>query len=1380
MAAIQIGKYRRPGIFFEEFDLSIIPPPPAPAPLASSLVVGFSKKGPINTPILISNVDDLEKIYGPLDRTLERKGSYFHRTIAKILETSPVLAMNLLPTSDVLDKVQYRSLSTATDKKNSSVIEIPFRYIHDTSSFWTRDNETFIDNVKNEVDGSSRLFHITNIGNRFTTVFIFKSKLTGFDQSLVEYYGTADKTPPYVNPLDFASDYMVDVLAVSGDWSNYEELAVDIRWSAYFDTTGLKKTAIREFAADRNVNTLAFYEGCSLIPYFTNSDGRNVFIETIINNDTDRTGLFCAFNSDKLENDYRNDMVDIVGNNLSNNNTLIDKDITEVDFLSYKERITEVNPFKLQTLDDANGIQSVMVIGSAFAGFMPTAVNLTAGSFSREGAWIGLGLFGTKVRSQDEWYTYGATGTNFLMPSRTTYNANELIRGVRYNPTSTLSIILSGAFTSSTTVTFQVASQSSQFYGTLTASDPYFVVNGKKTYIEGPTSSLGTYFFGVSFSISHKDYLPISATATYHTAFHLTPGEGVIKKTQGTEVGILPILPDEDVVLGFATYRMAALGGVQSGYFANDTTNYPPFYTSVGITGSTTTFARTSHEFLPGIDYTVQEVTATSFRLTMLNTAVVDVNGGGTDFGFYTNMYYTHRKIRWFNSLVSLLDSEDRKKMCMLIDTNYTKLSLENSVVSQINKSESSNKSFVLDVGVPLTSFVKEGNLAFYQIDNEFFSGSRGFVSSTQSSSRGSAKVGVAGRYSDAVIAIQQGNVSTGDFFYPNFTTELQSTRVTFAKNSLGQSVVVFTGTASGALNNNRPWPTFGGTESVFFPDTKLNFKSFTLVQTSTYSVVDPLTGTGFNIANTASSVYIVDKEVVSEDLGFINQINSTTDKYYLSIDQKSTGEYSVQYTLPNLIDAVTEVGLNATASTTFLPRQFAPQIISELGNLKQTVEIQVPTGYTSVDNKILVFGTSYPTIKVGDFLLAKVDTDMLATNETGRRLTRILNKKAWSVDSTYMEITCDSAIQKFTIQDGIQTIAYTTIDSYSSTYKALTLKGFRIREESLPDGTEETQQEILNMVAKGTPLFKALTNKDSIDFRYVVDSFGLGLIEDSKQQLVDIVGDRLDCFGFINMPSIRQFKNSANPSFTNTDGTINTGYIAAGGNEEANPRFLYSFGKGKGVSAVGYFLPYMVANDNGRPAELPPAMFAASTYLRKLTGANPAVLPWTIAAGVTNGRIQNVQGVETNFSFEDIENLNMAQMNPIVFKKNRGFVIETENTAQVIYKSALSYIHVREVLIELERELATMLLFYQWKFNTPEVRAEIKLKADGICEKYLNKNGLYNYFNKCDEENNTPDLIDRQIGVIDTYVEPIKGMGVIVNNITILRTGAIEAGGFA
>jgi hypothetical protein len=189
--------------------------------------------------------------------------------------------------------------------------------------------------------------------------------------------------------------------------------------------------------------------------------------------------------------------------------------------------------------------------------------------------------------------------------------------------------------------------------------------------------------------------------------------------------------------------------------------------------------------------------------------------------------------------------------------------------------------------------------------------------------------------------------------------------------------------------------------------------------------------------------------------------------------------------------------------------------------------------------------------------------------------------------------------------------------------------------------------------------------------------------------------------------------------------------------------------------------------------------MFAATTYMRKMNSNVTSITPWTIAAGVTNGRIVNISGVEMDFTADDLDFINQAQMNPIVFKRNRGYIIDTENTALTLYKSALSFIHVREVLIELERELSVMLLDFQWKFNTPEIRAEIKLRADTICERYVNKNGLFNYFNKIDEENNTPDIIDNQIGVLDTYVEPIKGMGIIVNNITILRTGAIASGGF-
>ena len=89
------------------------------------------------------------------------------------------------------------------------------------------------------------------------------------------------------------------------------------------------------------------------------------------------------------------------------------------------------------------------------------------------------------------------------------------------------------------------------------------------------------------------------------------------------------------------------------------------------------------------------------------------------------------------------------------------------------------------------------------------------------------------------------------------------------------------------------------------------------------------------------------------------------------------------------------------------------------------------------------------------------------------------------------------------------------------------------------------------------------------------------------------------------------------------------------------------------------------------------------------------------------------------------------------------------------------------------------MLINYQWRFNTADVRAEIKANADNICQTYVQNNGLYAFLNVCDETNNTPALIDAQIGVLNTYLEPIKAMSVIVNQITILKTGQISAGGF-
>jgi tetrahydromethanopterin S-methyltransferase subunit F len=47
------------------------------------------------------------------------------------------------------------------------------------------------------------------------------------------------------------------------------------------------------------------------------------------------------------------------------------------------------------------------------------------------------------------------------------------------------------------------------------------------------------------------------------------------------------------------------------------------------------------------------------------------------------------------------------------------------------------------------------------------------------------------------------------------------------------------------------------------------------------------------------------------------------------------------------------------------------------------------------------------------------------------------------------------------------------------------------------------------------------------------------------------------------------------------------------------------------------------------------------------------------------------------------------------------------------------------------------------------------------------------------DSSNNTVEIIDSNIGILDTYIEPVRGMGILVHRTTILKTGTIATGNF-
>jgi hypothetical protein len=1300
--AIQIGKYKRPGIFIEEFDNSIISSPIVEGIV--NMVIGVSKKGPVNTPIQITNTGDLESVFGQLDRGLERKGSFFHRTITKMLETSPVYGINLLMTDDNLDVIEYKSLSSSSGYINDIERLGPYRRFFDTTGFWKRDTESFINLTKTNVGYNERALSLTNLSDKYVTVFAVKSSMTGFDRTLIEWYGSIEKMPTYLNSQDFASDYMVDVVVIGGDWSNYQELAVDSRWSAYFNASGLVKEQLRNFANDRNVTLLAYYEGLSLIPYFRDANGRNIFIETSINRDTDSTGLFCAFNADLVETDYYTGILDLLGN------SLVGKNETDIEFLSYKETISESIEITAVPLDLPGNVTGMLGGTSSAYGYV----------------------------NQDD-HAFGAIPTTSGIITnadyRTSYFAEGSVYGVELD-----NLIPTSSGTSSFTFTYNVPSNS-------------FAVIGDKYVPVSATTSI---------TISASDYPTKTTIATYSAAFVLdSAGDIVVVKSLIENTN--PSVSTSDIVLGYADFSIISNGFTNSVLYNEVSVNDSGFVDYKFGTASTD-------------DYYITDLTGGSFKVEFQNTNSSPL----------VSKYEEYRRIKMFNRLVSLIDSPNKNLMTMCLGKNksYEKYSLSNVTITNIVTSSISNKSFQLNTGLTSVqlSEVLSGLLVFYTVDNEFLLGSN---SVTTKDTTASTTDGIVAKYSKFYSRYYDGIINTGDFFYSNrlyvnssnATNTLLNTlvNVTFidgeqntglTSSYAGYNYIAFESDLGGATGDTQlDLQTF---EQLQFPTSQLNKGSFTIVSNVTSQSAAAL-AISLGLTGGNFFAYQVTEEVAFEYLTDVSLVYDYKKRHFLQMYLNNTGSLSVQFK-DIVLESVEAV--NIESNNTFF-------VQSEKSNLKQTIEIELPSGYVQVPNKILINGSRYTELKVGDFLEAYSDLTTLQAGQAPRKLTRVLSKRQYAGDTTLTEVSCDARIMTYTINGDLQTMRYSSVDQYASTYKAISLKGFRIRQASLPDGTESRQNQILNLVAKGTPLFKAITNKEAIDFRYLIDSFGLGLTERSKQQLVDICGSRLDAFGVLNMPSLKSFKNSSSPSFVNTEGVLQLEYVAQGGDPESNPAFLYSFGDGTGTTCVGYFTPYITTNDNGRPVDVPPSAWVATTYMRKHISNVTSVTPWTIAAGVTNGRITNIAGLEMDFTLTDIEFLNQAQMNPLVFKRNRGHVIETENTGQTLYKSALSYIHVREVLIELERELSRMLLDFQWKFNTPDIRAEIKLRADTICEKYVSKNGLYNYFNKMDEENNTNEIIDNQIGVLDTYVEPIKGMGVIVNNITILRTGAISAGGF-
>ncbi len=325
------------------------------------------------------------------------------------------------------------------------------------------------------------------------------------------------------------------------------------------------------------------------------------------------------------------------------------------------------------------------------------------------------------------------------------------------------------------------------------------------------------------------------------------------------------------------------------------------------------------------------------------------------------------------------------------------------------------------------------------------------------------------------------------------------------------------------------------------------------------------------------------------------------------------------------------------------------------------------------------------------------------------------------------------------------------------------------------PGGTSmkyklEWQQSIIDTITDYKGMYIALTESNDLDYRYIIDTFESYIDSGLKDTFSQLAMDKGNALFIGNLPSMKSFMDCPYTSFCDSDGNFSTDYIVTGG--EGSVKFSLPL-EANGASFAAFYTP-LKFTDSNQKVDMPSAGIVSNNFMDKYTSRQP----YYVVAGPNYGRMvyENLIGPDFNYAQSDRDNLEPIGMNVMIYKPQKGTYINSNQTAKQTPVTALSKVNIRELVIYLQDEVAKVLQNYQWELNTTSLRATIKSKADAICERVMANGGLYAYYNQCDDLNNTSEVIDNEMLVLSTSIEPAKGAGKMVHELTIYNTGEMAS----
>ncbi len=182
----------------------------------------------------------------------------------------------------------------------------------------------------------------------------------------------------------------------------------------------------------------------------------------------------------------------------------------------------------------------------------------------------------------------------------------------------------------------------------------------------------------------------------------------------------------------------------------------------------------------------------------------------------------------------------------------------------------------------------------------------------------------------------------------------------------------------------------------------------------------------------------------------------------------------------------------------------------------------------------------------------------------------------------------------------------------------------------------------------------------------------------------------------------------------------------------------------------------------------VPPSVVLPSVYASN----DKVAAEWFAPAGLNRGGIPIAVQVTDRTTHEERDTLYEGKVNPIASFPGSGIVVWGQKTLQNA-SSALDRVNVVRLIINLRKFIASTSKYLVFEQNVAATRNKFLSIVNPYLESVQQRAGLYAFFVKMDETNNTPDVIDENILYGQIYLKPTKSAEFIIIDFNVLPTGA-------